>query len=1264
MMHRQTNQLKEANLYLCSLIFRPACALFLFIVLVAPVRAQVIDTIIPGNVCGGDTLRIISGSSGNFSTCNSVNIGGQNVAFQILPNGSEIRAEVPFTLPANPPKKAVTISGTWGSLTDTVILKGPSPSVLLSYSIGSTAKYCTGGTGNAPISVPIITGNNNLISIPPGMQFLPSGAPNLSTSLPGNYLVLYQTNVGSYTCPGRDEDSVRIIAKDTVSLTYPKNNFCQADPPQPVTLYTNSTGVFQIISQNGGSLSINTTQGNPHFGKINPAASDPDSFLVIFKTTGYCSAKDTYEIVIDTIPDASFSYSKSALCPGESALPPIGVSLGGGIFLSVSGLLLDSLTGIITPTGSQYGTYWIHQLITINSCPSQDSFQVQVVAPDPPYFSYPQSIYCHGAGSTIPDTISSQGGLFSELTGSIVFLNNQTGLIDLGASNPGGPFAITYTAPGACGIDSSVNITLIPKDTATFAYKDSICINGADPLPAPMTAGVTVGGTFSLLSGISIVHPMSGKISLSSSQAGVIVIQYLTPGQCPDSTQDTLQILAPVNPTFFFPYDTTCAGNLLDTAIITGVKNGTFAAAIPSLQTIVFLDPHKGILDLAASDKNSALLISYTTHPDSGCPDTAFFPLTILEEFPNLTYPFAQYCQGQGTCAPNLPPTTGGTFSTPPNIPISSSNGQINLSNLASQQSFFVTYTTPFCGVRDSFHLTLYPQSNASFAYFKQKYCRADSFAKVNLQTLADSGGTFSAVSPGLAHFIDSKGTIDLTNPSQTSTDSLWVKYFVPSPIGGCSDSSYFLLIIEEIDQVNHLVYPYQSICNNADSLILIQPLDTTLLPGNFSHFPPGPQLDMDSYGTINLHNSQPGTYTIDYHVSGSCSFKSSHSLTILPPDESDFSYPKTIFCEDDGFFSPLAMPGSPGSFSIEPYFPGILNPDSGIINLATGFQIDPGTFTNNDFTISFQSQGLCPAQTEIEIRIFPAPEVKLIPSPGYMLCEDESWGLLALAPPFSATQYQFILDHDTNSSTIGYSPEFLLNEIGTPQAGPGQHLVSLTATSNGAYGGCSWDTTVTLEIKPRPQITNLQLTDPNLEQLGITIYLTADADSTIYTWDYGNSINFKFLSIPDLDIPKKGGEEGQYSLTYEFEEELTLGRVWLTFYPEARSCAGTPDSILFTVNPRNQELFIPGVFTPNGDGKNDYWYVQAGDGFNLGDYRAEIFNRSGGLVHSINPLVDSWDGASLPDGVYWYLIYGQNSKKPQFKGGLTIKRSRRGNGK
>ncbi|HEY1872468.1 MAG TPA: gliding motility-associated C-terminal domain-containing protein, partial [Chitinophagaceae bacterium] len=85
--------------------------------------------------------------------------------------------------------------------------------------------------------------------------------------------------------------------------------------------------------------------------------------------------------------------------------------------------------------------------------------------------------------------------------------------------------------------------------------------------------------------------------------------------------------------------------------------------------------------------------------------------------------------------------------------------------------------------------------------------------------------------------------------------------------------------------------------------------------------------------------------------------------------------------------------------------------------------------------------------------------------------------------------------------------------------------------------------------------------------------------------------------------------------------------------------------------------IYVPNAFTPNGDGKNDYWRIPYLD---IGlDAEVSVFNRWGQLVYHVEGSTVSWDGnfsgTPQPTGVYVYLIRFKQNKFPQMKGTFTL---------
>lgn len=86
--------------------------------------------------------------------------------------------------------------------------------------------------------------------------------------------------------------------------------------------------------------------------------------------------------------------------------------------------------------------------------------------------------------------------------------------------------------------------------------------------------------------------------------------------------------------------------------------------------------------------------------------------------------------------------------------------------------------------------------------------------------------------------------------------------------------------------------------------------------------------------------------------------------------------------------------------------------------------------------------------------------------------------------------------------------------------------------------------------------------------------------------------------------------------------------------------------------------LYIPNVFTPNGDGVNDIYYTP---NRNIVKYNMDIFNRWGQLLFSSEDPLKGWDGTfngqMVPDGVYVFILKATGADKAVYNktGHITI---------
>lgn len=138
--------------------------------------------------------------------------------------------------------------------------------------------------------------------------------------------------------------------------------------------------------------------------------------------------------------------------------------------------------------------------------------------------------------------------------------------------------------------------------------------------------------------------------------------------------------------------------------------------------------------------------------------------------------------------------------------------------------------------------------------------------------------------------------------------------------------------------------------------------------------------------------------------------------------------------------------------------------------------------------------------------------------------------------------------------------------------------------------------------------------------------FFAAGSPTAQYLWDFGD-----------------GGSSTLLNPQHEFEPGVY--RVVLKVIGE-NGCEATTEKQI-TVLDDGGELFIPNVFTPNGDGTNDVFKLTFAAPFEL---RIAIFNRWGELLFESGDCYFEWDGTykgdDAQDGTYVYLISGKYNRK------------------
>lgn len=195
---------------------------------------------------------------------------------------------------------------------------------------------------------------------------------------------------------------------------------------------------------------------------------------------------------------------------------------------------------------------------------------------------------------------------------------------------------------------------------------------------------------------------------------------------------------------------------------------------------------------------------------------------------------------------------------------------------------------------------------------------------------------------------------------------------------------------------------------------------------------------------------------------------------------------------------------------------------------------------------------------------------------------------------------------------------------------------------------GCTDDSTYTI-VEPNPIELSILPLDPIID-LGDSLQLVGTVDLSdnpiaTYAWS------------PDSLVSCATCEETWVYNTLPTEFFFTV--------TDINGCTGET-SILVDVD-YDRDVYIPNVFTPNYDGRNDDFRIYTGLGVVSID-RMEIFDRWGNMVHAEYDLLPASDGAGnwdgtykgneLNPGVYVYIVtitFIDNNTTLVYKGDVTL---------
>lgn len=226
------------------------------------------------------------------------------------------------------------------------------------------------------------------------------------------------------------------------------------------------------------------------------------------------------------------------------------------------------------------------------------------------------------------------------------------------------------------------------------------------------------------------------------------------------------------------------------------------------------------------------------------------------------------------------------------------------------------------------------------------------------------------------------------------------------------------------------------------------------------------------------------------------------------------------------------------------------------------------------------------------------------------------------------------ILNETTpNAKSYSWLPVTGLSDptAASPAANPAETTTyTVTVTSN---EGCKANQAVTVTVMPAPEAS---ISPQKKIFEGQSVVLDAQAS---------NADTYLWSPATGLDDPTKLNPVASPTddITYKLKATSGIG------------CGSAYASVFVRVY---KKIVIPSTFSPNGDGLNDYWDMEA-----LSTYpqcSLNVFSRSGQKVYTSTGYDKPWNGAYkgyiLPSGTYYYVIDLKNNA-PLLSGWVLIVR-------
>ncbi len=797
-------------------------------------------------------------------------------------------------------------------------------------------------------------------------------------------------------------------------------------------------------------------------------------------------------------------------------------------------------------------------------------------------------------------------------------LNTSTGVFDPSIAGAG-TYTITYTL--ACG-NHSITITVgsCSAMTACLESNGDITVSGGtSPFTwsewqqgstTPITNSTectACGGTWNAFVG-QCFNPFPTPLDSCTSPAGWVSFTTGTT-VTPPAGVDSIQIVDSFGNTLITtistlsPCSTTCDATITQAGPFCANAASTTLTAAQTGGTWSgngIISPTNGTFDPAAAGVGNHV-ITYTL--SCGSTDTMTIVINPLDSV-GFSYAQGSYCLTDPNPTPTNTGLSGGTYTINNSGTINASTGQINIT-ASGAGNYTVTYTTNgACPNTGTFNVVLTSGANATITQVPPVCSNNNNFIAL---TAVDAGGVWSGTGVTGANF----------DPVTAGVGSHVITYTIS---GSCGDVDTMTIVVNASDSA-YISYAQGSYC-------LTDPNPTPTLTGTT-----GGTYTINNGGTINASTGQiniavsgAGSYTVTYATSGACPDTVTTNVIInnctLPQPVASFSASLTNICTGDCIsFTDLSTSSASGGITNWSWsFTGAStttstqqNPTNICYPTAGNYQVMLTVTDANGTDDTIMTNYINVTSCTLPTASFGISD-STICAGNCINFTDMSTG---------ATSWLWTFNGGTPSSSTNQNPTNICFNTDS------NYIIKLVVSNS--FGSDS--STLNLQVNATPTID--AGTDVTIN-LGESTVLNATGTNGTYTWTPPDWLSC-ILCPTTTATPDE-------TITY------TVSVV------DSNGCVAT-DQVSVVVNFENV-IFVPNIFSPNGDGSNDVLYVR---GKGIASFDFIVYDRWGEKVFETNDLVTGWDGTfrgkAMNKAVFVYYLQATfiDGNEVKQKGDITL---------